>query len=684
MVFPGVLSRLEFRGGGLPDEVVVVAVRGHERLSRPYEFEIWLRVSLAAAASLDLDAPLGERATLLVKFGEDLADERPYHGILREIELVHAAGGHALLRAALVPEYYKLLHTRRTRAYTFTKLDAVIDDVLGRAGMAMPWSVTSNEAHPEEEHLVQYRESDADFLARWMEREGYSFYFAHGDGREELRITDSSLGAEECGKVRYRPLAGADTSATASLTSFRAQEAAQPARVRLRDYDYARPALTVGGDDEVDGRGGDVVLFEERSFSPDDARRLAAVRAQELAAAKTTFVGTGTAFGLRPGYVFELEEHPRLSGKYLVVRVEHRGAQGREALDVAGLELPQGYEVTIECIPADVPYRPPRRAAWPRVHGYQLGLVDGPADDDYAQLDDEGCYLVKLFADESELAGDEVSTRVRMMQPHAGSPEGWHFPLRKGTEVVVQFLGGDIDRPVIVGAVPNAVTPSVVTSANATENVLQTGGRTRLEIEDEKGKQFIWLSTPPADTYLNLGHPEHGTHNITLHTDKDGLYDIGSHQLIEVGGNLDEQVVSDVTETYAQDQTSTVTGPQQTTVDNAVSEVYLSTQTTTVTGAPRTEVFDNGQLSLVLGAREERYAASQSQHVFGTTDELWVGGWTRQSGATTEVHVGNLTEAICGPSMEICPAGVTEAYGPTTAVWASLLWIGAKLGYNAR
>jgi type VI secretion system secreted protein VgrG len=236
---------------------------------------------------------------------------------------------------------------------------------------------------------------------------------------------------------------------------------------------------------------------------------------------------------------------------------------------------------------------------------------------------------------------------------------------------------------VIVGAVPNAVTPSVVTSANATQNVLQTGGRTRLEIEDEKGKQFIWVHTPPADTSLNLGHPLHGTHNITLHTDKDGLYDIGSHQLIEVGGELDEQVGSDVTETYSKDQTSTITGPQKTTVDKAVSEVYLSTQTTTVTGKPRTEIFDNGHQSVVLGAREEKYSASQTQQVFGTTDETWIGGWTRTSGVTTELHQGNLTELVCGPSMEICPSGVTEKYGPTTSLWASLLWIGAKLGYNA-
>jgi uncharacterized protein involved in type VI secretion and phage assembly len=85
---------------------------------------------------------------------------------------------------------------------------------------------------------------------------------------------------------------------------------------------------------------------------------------------------------------------------------------------------------------------------------------DGPSDDDYAQLDDQGRYLVKMRFDESALRGDAASTRIRMMQPHAGSPEGFHFPLRKGTEVMIGFLGGVPDRPFIAGAVPDAVTPS--------------------------------------------------------------------------------------------------------------------------------------------------------------------------------------------------------------------------------
>ena len=114
---------------------------------------------------------------------------------------------------------------------------------------------------------------------------------------------------------------------------------------------------------------------------------------------------------------------------------------------------------------------------------------------------------MRFAFDESALGDGKASTRVRMMQPHGGGVEGWHFPLRKGTEVLFTFLGGDPDRPVIAGVVPNALTPSPVTAGNHTKNVIQTGGRNRLELEDKAGQERITLSTPHSNTYLRMGAP---------------------------------------------------------------------------------------------------------------------------------------------------------------------------------
>src|SRR5512132_2931841 len=122
-----------------------------------------------------------------------------------------------------------------------------------------------------------------------------------------------------------------------------------------------------------------------------------------------------------------------------------------------------------------------------------------------------------------------------MLQPHGGDIEGWHFPLRKGTEVIFTFLGGDPDRPVIAGVVPNLHTPSPVTRANHTTNVIQTGGRNRFELEDRAGHERITLKTPYANTMLRMGAPN-DTHNFIFRTDGSGVIHTGTDLDVNVGG----------------------------------------------------------------------------------------------------------------------------------------------------
>jgi type VI secretion system secreted protein VgrG len=671
------MSAYLFEGDGVGDDAEVVFVDGEEGLSQLYRFDVLLVFPKTSAAAVDLDAMLGTRGTLTIQPKLDSLERYPYRGIISEAELMHAVEGMTLVRVRLVPALWRLTQSEHSRMFTDLSVKDLLDTVIGAASLDAPHDINLGD-HPTEEHICQYRESDFGLLARWMEREGIFFTFDHDDATEKLQIIDdaAALLDSAVSPVRYVPIIGDDVSGEVAFHRLRGGRGPMPTAVLLRDHDYVKPALDVSNSESVEGIGGEVVAHEERFFDPGDASRLSALRKEEFMARAHEVVANGAVFGLRPGSWFELTEHSRYAGRHLVVAVKHRGAQAHALLEAVGIQEEEGHRIEAVILPEAYPYRAPMSTAWPKVAGYQLGRVAGPSESDYAQLDEHGRYLVKMMFDESDLSGDGVSTRLRMVQPHAGSPEGWHFPLRSGTEVVVEFLGGDIDRPMIAGAVPDAQNPSPVTSSNHTQNVLQTGGETRFELEDDAGKQFIWIKTPPADTYLNLGQPVHGSHNITLHTDKDALFDFGSNQLIQVCGELDEQVTGDVSETYKSDQTSDIHGPQKTSVDNAVNETYVANQTTTVQGAPREELFNNGQSTLVLGAREETYCAGQLQQVFGTTDEFWIGGWKRTvSGATSEYHDGSLTEVVAGNTTELCPAVVTETFGPTNRLWSSFTWI---------
>lgn len=535
---------ITLESSAFPDNSRVATFRGVEAISRPYEIEVLLMIDEADGEEVDLADGIGSKARLVLDRIDDKLPPFIFAGILGTIEHLHSFAGRSLVRAVIVPRLWTLGLSHHSRMFTKQSVRDIIRDVLEDNGLKEGKDFDIRVQHQaKEEHVCQYHESDLDFISRWMEREGFYYYFEHSESGEKLIIADSSSYPDEPLKVpvRYFPQAGGDYSAGASFRTFRAKHASLPASLKLKDYDYARPNLELAGPTEVSDLGtAEIVKHGDRFFTPGDGSRLAALRGEELKARQVVYRATGTRSHICSGHKFALDEHPKASfnKKYLAVEVHHYGNQAngytqwKEFMDVDHEEV---YFVEVDAIPAAVQFRPESRTSWPRIYAAENAVIDGPADSEYAQLDDQGRYSVKFKFDESQLKQGSASTLVRMMQPHGGEIEGFHFPLRKGTEVVVTFLGGDPDRPVISGVVPNALTPSPVTSANHTKNVIQTGGRNRFEMEDLANNQWIRISTPHAKTVINMGLPMDGIHELHMHTDKDTLLDTGSNFDLNVG-----------------------------------------------------------------------------------------------------------------------------------------------------
>jgi type VI secretion system secreted protein VgrG len=570
---------------GLPESARVIGFRGFEALSRPYEIEIFISLQGDDGDNVDLADGIGAKAKLVIDRTDDKLPPYTFVGILASVELLHAAVGRTLLRVVLVPRLWQLGLSRHSRIFTKKSWPDVLKDILEENAIRdYELRLGSYET---EEHICQYRESDLAFISRWMEREGIWYYFVHNDEGETIVFCDDKTYDEDAldKPIRYFPQLGQDRSAGASFRTFTSRQNSLPAAVKLKDYDYTRPNLAVAGSADVSPIGtGEVSLYGERFFSPSAGDRLAKLRAEEFLTKSVLFHATGTRSHLRPGHTFELEEHPRpaFNKKYLAVEVHHHGNQtaGESHFkDLMRLDHDDVYFVEVDAIPATTQFRPESRTPWPRIYGYENGTVCGAVDSEYAQIDDQGRYNVKFKFDESALKDAKASCYVRMMQPHGGGIEGFHFPLRKGTEVVFSFLGGDPDRPVISGVVPNMLTPSPVTSGNHTKNVIQTGGRNRLELEDKSGQQRITMSTPHTDTYIRMGAPNKG-HTMIIHTDGPTNMDAGGDMDIEIGyhgqtaGHLHEKVKGEVTNTYENTKTEHVT--------LAVTENYHDKQSTTI------------------------------------------------------------------------------------------------------
>lgn len=497
----------------LSDDLRVVAFRGTEQLCRPYRFDIHFQV--AGSAVLDLANGVGSRATLTLQREEDLPFT--FHGILASVQLHVQTPQWGLYRATLVPALWRLSQDRHSNAFTKITVPDLIKKILADSPLSTDdYEFKLDADYPEEELIVQYKESNLAFLDRWMEHEGLYYYFDQSGDREKLVIVDHRSFHDKLidKNIRYRPTDESDVSAGESYDTFAAMHNATVERVRLTDYDYARPALDVSGDSDVSDRGvGEVCLYGSRFFDPDVAKRYARLRAEQLRAQEVTFHAAGSALHTSAGYHVELEDHPAdaFNHRYLVTEVHHFCNQLGQGLGGSlsrwiKLEHEEVYRVEAKAIDSELQYRPPLDAPTPRIWGYENGVVDGEMDSPYAQIDDQGRYKVKFQFDESDLREGKASTYVRMMQPHGGGTEGFHFPLRKGTEVIFTFLGGDPDRPVITGVVPNATTPSPVTDANHTKNILRTGSGSHMTIDDAAGKEYIHLHSPKL-TEMFMGGP---------------------------------------------------------------------------------------------------------------------------------------------------------------------------------
>ena len=521
------MAVFELSWGALPVKGSCVGFKHKEGMSELFELDLY--VVLKEETELDVEELLLTRASLDVRFTESLLDvvipPMQVAGTVTAMELLRMEADLALYRVRLSPQLWLLTQSVHSRVWTQKTLEEIATAVLEESGLIAgeDFELKISSPLPKEEHVTQYKESSFDFLSRWFEREGWYYYFEHEGGKDKLIVTDDKATHESlrATPVRYVPQSGADGSASDAFDNVTQRLRLMPAGVRLTDYDYAKPGLELLGRAAVSPQGmGDLATYGYRFFSSADGQRLATIRAEELKANEDVLGGTGAPMNVRAGYLFDLTSHPRpeLNRTFLCTAATHYGYQPSLSKSwgkaVPALKGDQVYRLEISFISSDLQFRARRRAKWPQVDGFENAIVDGPASSPYAQIDDDGRYKAKFKFDESPDKDGKASTWLRMAQPHGGAPEGFHLPLRKGTEVICSFLGGDPDRPIIVGALPNAVTPSPVVASNHTQNVFQSGSKNWLVCEDQQGAEWISIYTPAgaleSNLYLGPPRPEGG------------------------------------------------------------------------------------------------------------------------------------------------------------------------------
>ncbi len=497
------------------DTFAVVDVHGEEGLSRCYRFDVTL---VTDEAEIDLGSVVRNPAAFTIHRGEE--DDVDFHGVLTRFEQLHEVDGYVFYRAVLVPKLWWLTLTHHNQVFLNRSVQDLVEAVLEDGGLTnLDFEFRLQGRYPKQAYVCQYGETHFNFMSRWLEREGIYYFFEQTPAGEKVVFTDTAISHTESpkgGSLSYSPPSGlGDARRDELVQGLVGRYSTLPQKIRLRDYNYRKPSLEMTGKALVDERGrGEVYYYGEHFPSPEEGDRLAGIRAQELLCRKEEFVGDSTVPYVQPGYTFTLQGHYRdsFNQKYLCVEMTHEGSQTGYLISgiakaLADREKTVFYRNQFTAIPSSTQFRPTRTADQPRITGTLNAKIDAAGSGRYAELDDQGRYKVILPFDLSGRENGKASTWLRMVQPYAGSNHGMHFPLHKGTEVLLSFIEGNPDRPLIAGAASNPETPSPVTSADQTMAKITTSGGNKIHVEDKEGSQRILMQTPTAGTFMRLGAP---------------------------------------------------------------------------------------------------------------------------------------------------------------------------------
>ena len=496
----------------LPEDTFSVAsFTGIEGISRLYEFDITL-----VSDNLDIDIDAVLKNTIIFKISKD-EKEMIFHGIPAFFELLKEVDNKAYYRTLLVPRIWLSNQQHENQLFLDKSVPEIIEEIFKQAGLTpIDYEFKLTRHYKKWEYICQFRETDLHFISRWMEREGIYYFFEQTDNGEKIIVTDTNSAHRDIPfdkEIYYSPPSALVPVEEEAVQSFVCHQKRLPNKVVLKDYNYRKPSLDIKGEAIIDPQArGTVYLYGEHFKTPEEGNELAKIRAEEIKCRQRLFFGESTCPALRPGYLFKLEDHFRqdFNQKYLVVEIEHRGSQSGLFLSGFDQELSEeekelSYSNSFVAIPADVQFRPERKTEKPRFYGTMNAKIDAAGDGKYAEIDKWGRYKVRLPFDLKNPGDGKASRWIRMAQPYSGAGFGMHFPLHKGTEVLLTFVDGDPDRPIIASSVPNPETMTPVTEENATRAGLITGGGNQIIMEDKEGGQRVVLSTPSAKTSLFLG-----------------------------------------------------------------------------------------------------------------------------------------------------------------------------------
>ncbi len=466
------LDSEDFPAGNLQ----ISALEGEERLTALFSFDLdMVEISPHGVEQVDLSETASKLVGSLVSivYERDGLDVRAVHGMIAEFEEAIDPRGEkskegGAFRLKVVPRAFQLSLIEIHEVFLDKAIPEIIEEKLARIGLSVGADVELRLAgeYPPREFVVQYKETDLAFITRLCEHYGITYFFDHDDGVDKIVFVD-----RQSAFPVLEPHGLMTGMGDRFIHELRSNARVVPAVRIVSDYNPVHPALELQQQTSVPGGfGGGVVELVTKYKTPDQGTPLSGVRAEETECHRVLLRGKSVSPWFRAGAVVPISDSPTLADRSLLLTsVRHRIVQQAALL---GTEKAEAYANSFDATRGKTQYRPRHVTPRPRVFGLVTAFIEEYLDSGrYAVIDDRGRYWVRFEFDTGEHP-TKHSFPIRMVQPHAGPSYGMHLPLKRGTEVMVAFLDGDVDRPVIVGALPNELTQSPVNRSNYQINKL--------------------------------------------------------------------------------------------------------------------------------------------------------------------------------------------------------------------
>jgi type VI secretion system secreted protein VgrG len=643
-----------------------------ERISRPFQFDVEL-VGVDEATrggAADPDGILGRPVSITLASGGSVL--RYFHGIVTEFAHTGFSERFHHYRAVLRPAFWLLTRRVDCRVLQNKSTPDIFAEVCQQAGFS-DHRLALSASYDAWEYRVQYGESDFDFLSRLLEHEGIYYYFEHFKDKHVLVLADDVGKLESVSgyeKVPYYPQGGEAQRERDHLYSWSVVKSFEPSAFAAREYNFETPGAALSGASAVAKRQ-NASRFEVFEYPAGASKRTAAgvervakVRAEELQSSQTTAQAEGDAIGLAAGRLFTLDKHPRsdLNKRYLVVAssceaLSDAAQSGRASADGAQ------FSVSVEAIDAREPYRPARITPRPRIHGAQTALVVGIKGEEIS-VDKYGRVKVKFYWDRAETSDEKSSCWVRVAQGWAGKSWGMQFLPRIGQEVVVAFLEGDPDHPLIIGAVYNAAMmppyelPTKQTQSGIKSHSTKDGAANafnELRFDDKKGEEEIYLH---AENNMQIVVENNQT--ITIGADKkdpgDRTTTLHNDDKLTVGRNLDVEVKEQEKRTVGKSRDTKVR--ENDALD--VSKKYTLTAGDEIS-------LTVGQAKIVMKSNGTIEISGMQVKIKGTSKVEIDGTQTAVSGQTVDVK-GTKTAVEGSGMLDLKASGIASLKGSLTKI----------------